>query len=231
MLAGTLLLSSLVQAQFEGIEINKMDHDVKPYYFGITIGVNLARFQTALHPRFLQYDSVLVAEPVNSGGLTLGLHATARLSNRFALRFNPQLMFIERSIYYNLKYTDLDGATEATKKVESVIMSFPIQLKFQSDRIGNFRVYTLAGFKADIDMASNARSKRGDELVKIGKYDFGPEFGIGFNFFFPSFIFSPEIKISNGLRNIHGRDENLKFSNVFDKIQSRMIVFSIHLEG
>ena len=68
-------------------------------------------------------------------------------------------------------------------------------------------------------------------MVKIKKYDFGPEFGIGFNFFFESFIFSPEIKISNGMKNIHSRDENLKFSNVFDKIQSRMIVFSIHLEG
>jgi Outer membrane protein beta-barrel domain len=231
LVAGALLLSTLAQAQFEGIELNKMDHDVKPYYFGITIGVNLARFQTDLHPRFLQYDSVMVAEPVNSGGLTLGLHATARISNRFALRFNPQLMFIERSIYYKLKYPDFDGATEVTKKVESVIMSFPIQLKFQSDRIGNFRVYTLAGFKADIDMASNARAKRAEELVKIEKYDFGPEFGIGFNFFFPSFIFSPEIKISNGLRNIHGRDNDLKFSNVFDKIQSRMFVFTIHLEG
>lgn len=231
LVTGALLLSSLAQAQFEGIELNKMDHDVKPYYFGITIGVNLARFQTDLHPRFLQYDSVMVAEPVNSGGLTLGLHATARISNRFALRFNPQLMFIERSIYYKLKYPDFDGATEVTKKVESVIMSFPIQLKFQSDRIGNFRVYTLAGFKADIDMASNARAKRAEDLVKIEKYDFGPEFGIGFNFFFPSFIFSPEIKISNGLRNIHGRDNDLKFSNVFDKIQSRMFVFTIHLEG
>ncbi len=231
LLAGALLSSSLVQAQFEGIELNKTDHDVKPYYFGITIGVNLARFQTELHPRFLQYDSVMVAEPVNSGGLTLGLHATARISNRFSLRFNPQLMFIERSIYYKLKYPDFDGNTEATTKVESVIMSFPLQLKFQSDRIGNFRVYTLAGFKADIDMASNARKKKAEDLVKIEKYDFGPEFGIGFNFFFPSFIFSPEIKISNGLRNIHGRDNDLKFSNVFDKIQSRMIVFTIHLEG
>ena len=57
------------------------------------------------------------------------------------------------------------------------------------------------------------------------------EFGIGFNFFFESFIFSPEIKISNGLRNLHSRDANLKFSNVFDRIQSKMIVFSIHLEG
>jgi hypothetical protein len=92
-------------------------------------------------------------------------------------------------------------------------------------------VYTLAGFKADIDMASNARKKNGEGLVKIGKYDFGPEFGIGFNFFFESFIFSPEIKITNGLKNLHDRDANLKFSSVFDKIQSRMIVFSIHLEG
>jgi hypothetical protein len=184
-----------------------------------------------MHPRFLQYDSVYVAEPTNSGGLTLGLHATGRLSNRFQLRFNPQLMFIERNIFYKLKFPDIDNKTEVTKKVESIIMTFPVQLKFQSDRIGNFRVYTFAGIKGDIDMASNARSKRAEELVKIGKYDWGPEFGIGFNFFFDSFIFSPEIKISNGINNLHARDANLKFSNVFDRIQSKMIVFSIHLEG
>jgi hypothetical protein len=232
LLACSLVLAEKGYAQFERIEMNKTEQDSKPYYFGITIGINLARFQTELHPRFLQYDSVMVAEPTNSGGLTLGLHATARLSNRFQLRFNPQLMFIERNISYKLKYPDpFEGTTDVTKKVESVIFSFPFQIKFQSDRIGNFRVYTLAGVKADIDMASNARLKRAEELVKIEKYDFGPEFGIGFNFYFPSFIFSPEIKISNGIRNIHGRDENLKFSNVFDKIQSRMIVFTIHLEG
>ncbi len=228
-----VLLSAQTQlsAQIDRVEMNLYEHDSKPYYFGITLGANLARFQTSLHPRFLDYDSVLVAEPINSGGLTLGLSATARLSNRFQLRFNPQLMFLERNLFYKIKQPDIDGRTEITKTIESVSMSFPLQVKFQSDRIGNFRVYTLAGFKADIDMASNARAKRAEELVKIEKFDFGPEFGIGFNFFFESFIFSPEIKISNGLRNIHARDENLKYSNVFDKIQSRMIIFSIHLEG
>lgn len=231
LLAGMLLVSAVASAQIDRYELNMPDHDEKPYYFGMTLGVNLARFQTYLHPKFLESDSVYVAEPTNSGGFTLGLSATARLSDRFQLRFNPQLMFIERNIFYNLKHPDIDGLTEVTKKVESVIVTFPFQVKFQSDRIGNFRVYTLAGFKADIDMASNARAKKAEELVKIEKYDFGPEFGIGFNFFFDSFIFSPEIKISNGLRNIHARDENLRFSNVFDKIQSRMIVFSIHLEG
>jgi hypothetical protein len=195
------------------------------------MGGNLSRFHTQFHPRFLQYDSVLVAEPTNSGGLSLGLSATVRISNRFQARFNPQLFFMERNIYYKLAHPYNNNETEVTKKVESVTMSFPIQLKFQSDRIGNFRVYTLAGFKADIDMASNARAKRAEELLKIEKNDYGPELGIGFNFFFPTFIFSPEIKISNGIRNIHARDENLRFSNVFDKIQSRMIVFTIHLEG
>jgi hypothetical protein len=217
--------------QIGGKELRLPDHDAKPYYFGITIGANLARFKTELSNRFLETDSVFVAEPTNAGGITLGLHATARLSDRFQLRFNPQLMFIERNLQYKLKYPDVDNSFEPVKKVESIIMSFPLQLKFQSDRIGNFRVYTLAGIKGDIDMASNARAKKAEELVKIEKYDWGPEFGIGFNFFFDSFIFSPEIKITNGLRNVHARDKNLRFSSVFDKIQSRMIVISIHLEG
>ena len=229
LLFGLLMLAQTLPAQPK--DLNLFDHDSKPYYFGITLGVNLARFQTELDTRFLQDDSVYVAEPVNSGGFTLGLSATGRVSDRFELRFNPQLMFIERNIYYKLKYPDLDGEIDVTKKVESVIMTFPFQVKFNSDRIGNFRVYMMTGVKADIDMASNARAKRAEDLVKIDKYDYGVELGVGFNFFFPSFIFSPEIKISNGLRNIHSRDENLKFSSVFDKIQSRMIVFCIHLEG
>lgn len=226
---GSLLFSQTALAQ--PADLNLYDHDSKPYYFGITLGANLARFQTELHPRFLQYDSVYVAEPVNSGGFTLGLLATARISNRFQFRFNPQLMFMERSIFYKLKHPDLDGLTEVTKPVESVIVAFPFQLKFQSDRIGNFRVYMLSGVKGEIDLASNARAKRAEDLVKINKYDYGVELGIGFNFFFESFILSPEIKISNGLSNLHSRDENLKYSNVFDKIFSRMIVISFHIEG
>jgi hypothetical protein len=141
-------------------------------------------------------------------------------------------MFMERSIFYKLKEPDLiEGSDEVIKKVESVTVAFPFQLKFQSDRIGNFRVYMMTGVKGEIDLSSNARAKRAEDLVKINKYDYGVELGLGFNFFFESFILSPEIKISNGLNNMHSRDENLKYSNVFDRITSRMIVFSLHIEG
>jgi hypothetical protein len=212
-------------------DINLYDHDSKPYYFGITLATSISRFQTDLHPRMLQDDSIFVAEPGNSGGFGLGLLATARLSDRFQLRFNPQLAFTARTIHYKLNFTDPDGLTEATKPVESVIVSFPLQLKLQSDRIGNFRVYMMTGIKGDIDLASNARAKRAEDLVKIKKYDYGVELGLGFNLFFESFILSPEIKLSNGLGNIHARDPHLIYSSVFDKIQSRMIVLSIHIEG
>ncbi|MEI9807519.1 MAG: hypothetical protein WDO16_06315 [Bacteroidota bacterium] len=50
--------------------------------------------------------------------------------------------------------------------IESVIVSFPFQLKLQSDRIGNFRVYMLGGVKGDIDLASNARAKKAEDLVR-----------------------------------------------------------------
>jgi len=227
---GFLLITSKIFAQER--QLYQTDHDDKPYYFGITLGANISNFHIEHHQRFLQYDSVYTIEPLNSTGFQLGLLATARLTNRFELRFNPQLLFTDRNLKYSLKYPDLfEGADTVTKKIESIITTFPVQIKFFSDRIGNFRVYMLGGIKGDIDLASNARAKKAEELVKIQKYDYGFELGIGFNFYFPSFIFSPEIKISNGLKNIHSRDENLKYSNVLDRITSRMIVFCIHLEG
>ena len=164
-----IILSLVASTTFaQERELYLTDHDSKPYYFGITLGANVASFHIEHHPRFLQYDSVYTVNPQSTAGFQLGLLATARLSNRFEVRFNPQLLFTDRGLTYKLKYTDLfEQSDSVTKKIESVITTFPLQIKFFSDRIGNFRVYMLAGVKADIDLASNARAKRADELVKI----------------------------------------------------------------
>ena len=111
------------------------------------------------------------------------------------------------------------------------MLGLPVHLKFRSDRIDNFRVYMFGGGKIEYDLSSNARAKRAEELVKLKKFDFGIEAGIGFNFYFPVFILSPEIKISNGIFDTHSRDANLKYSSTIDQINSRMIVFSLIFEG
>lgn len=213
-------------------QMNMEEHDLKAYYFGISLGLNRTSFHTELHPAYLSQDSILTAEPTTSAGFNLGLSATARLGNRLELRFNPQLIFTERNIQYNLRYPDfLDNSFTVQKKVESVITSFPFQLRFLSDRIGNFRVYMMGGGKIDIDLASNAQARKADDMLKIQRFDYGVETGIGFKFYYPSFILAPEIKFSNGLGNLHSRDERLNYSKVLGDMRSRMIVFTIHLEG
>jgi hypothetical protein len=214
------------------IEQNRPGHDDWPYYFGMSISYGHSYLHpNGRHPKFLQDDSVLVSEPGSSGGVALGLMATLQFSNRFSLRFNPQLIIGGAKYFnYSLKYP-LNGENPVEKKIlPSTIVSFPLQIKFNSDRINNFRTYLLTGVKYDIDLASNSASRNAEDLVKLKPSDIGYELGIGFNFYLPFVTLSPELKISNGLTNVHSRDPNLKFSSALDKLQSKMIVFSIILE-
>lgn len=212
--------------------LNLEEHDEKPYYFGISLGFNRSGFHTSVHPNYLEQDSILTAESHPSIGFNLGLSGTLRLNRHFELRLNPQLIFLDRVLQYNLRYPDrLDNAYVIQKKVESVLVSAPLQVRFLSDRIGNLRVYMMGGGKLDYDFASNAQSRNAEDMVRIRRIDYGIEGGIGFKFYYPSFILSPEIKFSNGLRNMHGRTPQLNYSNVLDQINSRMIVFTLNLEG
>ena len=163
--------------------------------------------------------------------LVLGLMATARLNKRFEARFHPQLILGgSKYLTYHIKYpTPLEPETQK-KTIPSTVVSFPLQMKFNSDRIQNFRVYMLGGLKYDIDVASNAGALNAESLVKLKKAYVGYEAGIGFNFYFPVVTVAPEIKITNGISNVHSRDSYLKYSNILDQLQSRMITFSLIFE-
>jgi hypothetical protein len=218
-------------AQFRG-ELNLPDNDDKRYHIGIVIMGATSRFQISQHPRFLESDSVLVSSPENAAGVGLGGMHTFKLTNRFSARVVfPQLLFVNKSIRYNLTYPTTGESKEMIKNIESILLGIPVQIKFQSDRIGNFRVYMMGGVKWEYDLSSKAAARNAEDLIKLRSSDFGIEAGIGFNFYMPFFILSPELKISNGLSNSHSRDNNLKFSNVIDRMNSRMIVFSLIFEG
>ena len=212
--------------------INLPETDEKAYHIGIVVMGASSRLQISQHPQFLQNDSVLSVNPQNTGGLGIGGMHTFRISNHFEARVVfPQLLFVNKSIIYQLKYPGSDETQYTTKNIESILLGVPVQIKFKSDRIDNFRVYMMAGVKYETDLASKARAKNADDIVKLKGSEFGIEAGMGFNFYMRYFILSPEIKISNGISNVHARDPNLKFSSVIDKIQSRQIIFSLIFEG
>jgi hypothetical protein len=227
-----LLLSSI--SSFSQEEIYREEQDQKPFYFGLSLSAVYSRFHIEHHPSFLQQDTILVSEPMNSPGISLRLVAGMNLNKRFELRFNPGLIFTDRPILYRLNPAypgDFEQGYEVTKSVESIITTFPLSLKFKSDRIGNFRVYMLGGGKVDFDLASNAQKRKADDQVRIKKLSYGIEAGMGFNFYRKSVTISPEIKISNGLNDLHDPNDKLNYSRVIDRITSRMIIFTLHLEG
>lgn len=223
----------LAIAQLRYAGLNKPDHDLQPYHFGINLGVNKSHFSFTHHPQFLAQDTVMGIESINSTGINLAWLVNINISSHFDFRTYPfNLTFSEKAFEYALTYPDAPaGETPLTiKKVQSITLALPLQIKFTSDRIDNMKVYTLAGVKFDYDLAANAGKKNADDLIKLNKFDYGVEGGIGFHIYFPYFVLSPELKVSWGLNNLHSRNAALKFSSNVDQIYSRMISFSLTVE-
>ena len=217
-------------------EVNQEDHDDKRVRFGITLGSNRSHFAFTHNPSFLNQaplDSITVIESVNSTGVSLAWLVNIRLSNHFDLRTYPvNLTFTERNFLYNLSYPDIPAGEDSVtqKKTQSISLSIPVQLKFSSDRINNFKVYMIGGGKIEYDLASNAGARKAEEQIKLKKLDYGVEVGLGFHFYFPMFVLTPEVKMGWGVGNLHSRDQNLKFSSTIDRINSRSVFFSLTVE-
>lgn len=231
-LSAALFLFNSTNAQLRE-SLNLAYHDEKPYYFGIVLGYNTSHYSITHHPYFLQRDTIMSVESQNAGGINLGILVNWQATPRWDVRFYPlNLIFSQKKFRYTQSVPNPgESNLEQLQSVESIVMSFPLQVRLKSDRINNWRVYSLAGIKYDFDLASNAGSKNSEDIVKVNKSDFGIEAGVGFQFFFKYFILSPELKFSHGMTNVHARDESLKYSNVIDKMNSRMIMLSLHFEG
>ncbi|MCB0516798.1 MAG: porin family protein [Chitinophagales bacterium] len=209
---------------------NLADHDYKKVYFGFLMGYNSTRFDIEHSADFINNDSIKVVESPTTPGFNLGIISNLKLAKRLDLRFIPTLVFAEKK----LRYTEITNFADSTftNTIESIYFDFPLSLKYKSDRFNdNFRFYIMAGIRLDYDLASNSKKRRANDIVKLGKYDWSGEVGFGFNFYFPMFIFSPEIKIARGLNNVHVPTDNYRYSEVLGALRSRTITVSIQFEG
>lgn len=208
--------------------VNMEDHDSKPYYFGLSFSVNQARYRIRYSDAFANTDTFMSIQPKWGTGFNLGIMGNLRLGKFVDLRMIPSISFAEKRLEYN----EPNSPSAITQKsIESIYLHLPLQLKFKSDRLHNFRFYGLTGVKFDYDMAANANSRKKDEFLKFKPIDFGYELGFGLEFYYPNFIFSPEIKLSEGMVNQIFIDRSLPLTNAIDQIRTRSIVFTIHLEG
>ena len=206
---------------------NFLSFEQKPYYFGITLAYNTSRFKVFNSKDFISSDSISRVESVTGPGFNLGIVTNLKIGDYFDIRFLPTLSFAER----NINYTPTSDNPSFNRKVESVFVEMPFHVRYKSAPYKDMRLFVIAGVKYSFDVASDSRSRQSDSLVKVAPNDFAVEAGLGAQFFFPYFIFSPEIKFSYGLNNVLILDDTLEESNVIDRILARGFTFSLHFEG
>jgi hypothetical protein len=234
-----LALPSAVSAQDFNTDlrhgVNMADFDDKIIHFGINLGVNSSHFHFQHDPYFIppSQDTVLDIESLNNIGINLAWLVNVSLNDNFSIRTYPlDLTFSQRTFQYSLKYPNIPLGEEpiTLKSVQSISLSLPVQLEFNSDRINDFRVYTIVGGQISLDLASDAGDKNTTGTIELNKFDYGVQCGLGFHLYYPFFVLSPEVRVDWGLANLHARDPNDKFSNVIDQVNSRMISFSLTIE-
>ena len=243
-----LVLSVIILPSYAQTKVVLKDpsHDDSWLHFGFSLGVNTMDFNIKHSP--VAVDSGIYTEVST---LRPGFHVHAlsnlRLSRNFDLRFTPGIAFGGvREINYMTRNTSID-AEDNPVKIESNFLEFPLLLKYKSKRYSNFRPYLISGANMRVDLAATkktwGRSRKENNLVLVNPFDLYYEIGTGFDFYLDYKLkVAIELKYSVGVTNVLRTSINKKgdtivpdpqdaiYTNVIDKLFSRMFLVTLHFE-
>ena len=169
-------------------------------------------------------------------GFALGIISDFRLHEYLRLRFTPNISFASRSLEYTLENSKHDSTKIYKKSVESTFIILPLELKLQSKRLDNFGAYVILGGGYTLDLVSKKKGQaigganQLDDAILLKRDDYFYSGGAGVDFYLQYFKLGLEIKVLQGTKNLLQKTNNI-FSNSIDKVNSKMVIFSVTFEG
>ena len=204
-------------------------YDYKPIHFGFMLGINYYDF----HVQTIEDLSVI--EPgyysvrtETAPGYSIGIIANLRLSDHFDLRFIPTFSATERTLIFDVIEPITDRRMEVKRDITSSFIDFPLELKWKSERVKNYRLYVLGGVKYSYDVSSN-EDVEDDRVFKIPHNDLAYEFGFGVDIYFEFFKFSPQIKGSWGFADLIV-DDGTYYIQGLHRLESRGVFINFTFE-
>jgi hypothetical protein len=206
---------------------NLPNYDRRLFNFGVNMGVLYTGL--AVRPnsdlRTLLPDTLYSVHSVWEPGFTMGIESSMRLGEHWWLKFTPTLSLASRVMEFERPGGKIDQFTW-----ESTLAEFPVYFKFKSVRINNFATYLIGGGKYVFDLSSKLGAEDASMYpIKLRPHDFMVELGIGFDFYLPYFKFSPQLKTSWGIMNLHFPESNL-YNRSVDQLYTRGIFISFVFE-
>jgi len=205
----TVLLLTVASAQaqlFKWARQHNPNYDDRKFSYGFSIGLHTSSYQLNYSDQFVtnKFDTVHSVQPQFIPGFSLGFLVNYRLNEFFDLRLMPKAGFYSHKLTYY--YTN---RTTQTQLIETTLLEFPLLVKFKSMRRGNVRMYMIGGFTPGIELSGKNDIGNSSGTIPIMKRNITVDAGIGFDFYFPLFKFSPELRFSRGLVNMLGDDQSI----------------------
>ena len=202
-------------------------HDEKAIHFGFCLGLNVMDF--TIHHLHDQYrvDSLLASVTSLSMGFHIQAVSAARLTDNLEVRFLPGVAFGQRE----LSFYRHDQLYEKPQTLESSYIELPLLLKYKSKRVNNYRGFLVGGLNPRFDLAKTYREE--DNIyMDLKLNDLCYELGGGFDFYFPYFKFSIELRGSWGMFNVLNRRStpHSEFQNAIESLRSSTYMISFYIE-
>lgn len=211
-----LVFSSLgLQAQkFRWARENNPRYDERLISYGFMIGLHTSAYQVKYSDKFVtqSFDTVHSVMAPFSPGFSLGFLVNLRLYDELDLRLMPKAGFYDHKLIY--QYTN--GKSQ-DQLIETTFMEFPILAKYKSTRRGNVRMYMIGGISPSFELSGKNDVESNTANLSVKKTNVCLDVGVGFDFYFPLFKFSQEIRFSRGIADMLGPE-----ASVFKEPLSRL---------
>ncbi len=214
------LLPQVGQAQlFRWARQHNSSYDNQKITYGFSIGLHTSSYQVKYSNQFVspKLDSLTQVQPVFSPGFSLGFLVNYKIGEFFDFRVMPKAGFYAHKLYYYFT----NSATQS-QLVESTLVEFPVLLKYKSVRRGNVRMYMVGGFTAAVQASGKNDQGNSTAGLSIQKHNFSLDAGMGFDFYFPLFKLSQEIRFSRGISNMLG-SESTPYSVPLSRLNTNTI--------
>lgn len=211
--------------------LNLPNFNKSRYHWGFWLGYTQSAIVPTRKPNYTFSDSLISMTPVSIGSFSVGPMGSLSLSENIKLRTAILLSFQDRDMDYVFWMND---TTELFKrKLNSVYVEFPLQMKFVTNRINNVAFYATMGAKYGYDFSSNITVKDDydfDDVLKIKRHNVAYSLGGGVDFYLTYFKFGIDLRMDFGINNVL-EQTNTYYSSPLEQLKTRMWQLSFTFEG
>lgn len=210
---------------------NDPGYDNKAVHFGFSVGVcspdlGITRSMSA----DTVTNPVLIPDVSKLGsGFQVQIVSNYRLGDNLDLRFLPGICLGSKTIsFYKLS----DESFHSSDDIEFAYLDFPLDIKYRTNRLNNYRPYILGGLNYRYDLSSSKEASAKDN-IRLSPGNLFYEIGVGIDSYLPFFKLSTELKVGVGIFDTKIRANSAGWENQVASIKTMkpfIVGLSFHFE-